>query len=103
METWSSVPLNVGGANISYDFTTQASSAFGNNLKPLSGKYVIYGGDVTQDGVVDSGDMSPVDNDASAFQSGYLVTDVNGNGVVDTDDFSLIDNNSALFISVLKP
>ncbi len=103
METWSSVPLNVRGANISYDFTTQASSAFGNNLKPLSGKYVIYGGDVTQDGVVDSGDMSPVDNDAAAFQIGYLPTDVNGNGVVDTDDFSLIDNNSALFISVLKP
>ena len=103
METWSSEPITFGNASTSYDFTAEAGSAFGNNLKLLSGKYVIYGGDVNQDGVVDSGDMSPVDNAAAAFQSGYLVTDVNGDGVADTADLSVIDNNSALFISVQKP
>lgn len=47
--------------------------------------------------------MSPVDNAAADFQSGYLVTDVNGDGVVDTADLSLIENNSALFIGTLRP
>lgn len=103
LETWSSEPVIFGGSNIDYDFTSYAGNAFGNNLKYLSGKYVIFGGDVNQDGIIDTEDMSPVDNAAADFQSGYLVTDVNGDGVVDTADLSLIENNSALFIGTLRP
>ncbi|MBL0108120.1 MAG: hypothetical protein IPP52_12740 [Ignavibacteria bacterium] len=42
----------------------------------------MYGGDVNQDGVVDAGDLSAVDNDAAESLSGYVSTDVNGDDFV---------------------
>jgi hypothetical protein len=47
--------------------------------------------------------MTPVDNDSSAFRTGYLNTDCDGNGAVDTGDMTIVDNNSAAFISVITP
>lgn len=103
IETWSSSPVSFSGATISYNFTDAATSAFGGNLKLVSGKFVIYGGDVNQDGQVDSADMTPVDNDSSNFITGYLSSDCNGDGIVDTADMTLLDNNSSLFIALIVP
>ncbi len=103
LETWNSSPVSFSGTSVSYNFTTAASQAFGNNLKPISGVFVIYGGDVNQDGVVDSADMTPVDNDATFYLSGYLATDVNGDGIIDTSDMTILDNNSASYIGVIAP
>jgi hypothetical protein len=103
VETWSSAPVSFSGSTVGYNFTDAASRAFGNNLKLMSGKYVIYSGDVNQDGVVDSADMTPVDNDAAVYSSGYLATDVNGDGIIDTADMTLLDNNSASYIGVIAP
>jgi hypothetical protein len=88
---------------ISYNFTDNASKAFGSNLKNISGNFIIYGGDVNQDGFVDSGDMTPVDNDASNFMMGYIFSDINGDGFVDSADMTIIDNNAANFISMITP
>ena len=88
---------------MSYDFSNSASQAFGSNLKLIAGKYVMFGGDVNQDGLIDSGDMIPVDNNAATFLSGYVSTDLNGDGLIDSGDMILLDNNGALFIAKVTP
>jgi len=47
--------------------------------------------------------MTPVDNDAASFETGYLVTDVNGDGTVDTGDMTIVDNNAAAFTRAITP
>ena len=72
-------------------------------LAMIDGKFVIYGGDASKDELIDGSDMSLVDNDASGFMAGYLLTDINGDGLVDGSDLAVIDNNAALFISSSTP
>ena len=103
IETTSASPVSFTGNNVSYDFSTAASQAYGSNLKNTGGVFLIYGGDVNQDGSVDTADMTPVDNDASSFTTGYTATDVNGDGTVDTGDMTIIDNNAAGFVSSITP
>jgi hypothetical protein len=105
IETWSKSPgtnLAQGTTNI-YDFTISQSQAYGNNLVLKGTRYCIYSGDVNQDEVVDGSDLALIDNDASNFTKGYVVTDVNGDQVVDGSDLSLDDNNASNFVSVIKP
>lgn len=103
IETWSSQAISFQDAAISYDFTDASSKAFGENLKPTAGKYLIYTGDVNQDGLVDSGDMIQIDNAASAFSIGYILSDLNGDGLVDLDDMILVDNNGSGFVAKMVP
>ena len=103
VETWSATPVSFISNTIGYDFTDAAAKTYGNNAILLGSKYCIYGGDVNQDGVLDTGDMSPVDNGASNYLSGYLPTDVNGDGIIDTSDMTIVDNNAGAYISVAKP
>jgi PKD repeat protein len=103
IETWNNLPVSFNNASISYDFSNSASQAYGNNLKQIAGKYVIYGADVNQDGLVDSGDMIPLDNDAAAFVMGYVTTDINGDGLIDSGDMILLDNNSTYFVGKIVP
>ncbi|MCK9618268.1 MAG: hypothetical protein M0R21_10590 [Lentimicrobiaceae bacterium] len=102
--TVSAVPVSFAGGIINYDFTSAATQAFGSNMKQAAdGAWTFYGGDVNQDDFVDSGDMTPVDNDAANFTMGYVNSDVNGDGFVDSADMTIIDNNAAAFISVVTP
>jgi hypothetical protein len=103
IETWSAAPVSFSGSAISYNFTSAANKAFGNNMKQVSGKYAIFGGDVNQDGLLDSGDMTPIDNLVSSFGSGYFPEDANGDGLMDSSDLTIVDNNATAFISVIKP
>jgi len=88
---------------LSYNFTTSASQAYGNNMKLKGGKYCLYSGDVNQDGVIEGADVVAVDNDAANFVTGYKRTDLNGDGVVDVSDCSIVDNNALLYLSVERP
>jgi len=107
IETWS----KSGGETLlnnnsvyTYDFTTSASKAYGNNLKLKGGKYCIYGGNVNGDEIIDGGDLSEVDNDSFTGLSGrYLRSDVNGDNIVDAADVSLVDNNSYNTIVRITP
>jgi hypothetical protein len=103
LETTTALPVSFSGSTITYNFSTAASQAYGNNMKGVSGEYVIYGGDVSQDGIVDSGDMIGIDNDASGFVTGYVPNDANGDGLVDSGDMILVDNNASNFITVVTP
>ncbi|MBK7031172.1 MAG: hypothetical protein IPH45_19085 [Bacteroidales bacterium] len=103
IETTSAAPVSFTGSTISYNFSSAATQAFGSNLKLVSGKYLVYTGDVNQDGIVDSGDMINIDNDASTFATGYIATDANGDGLIDSGDMIMIDNNAGTFISAITP
>jgi hypothetical protein len=103
LETWNGTPISFGGATMSYNFSSSAGQAFGNNLKLVSGKYVIFAGDVNQDGIVDSGDMVTVDNDASNFSTGYIANDVNGSGTVNNSDITIVENNALFFVAKVVP
>ena len=103
IETWSANPVSFEETDITYDFTTEANKAYGDNMKLIGSKYCLFGGDVNQDGSIDTGDMSPVDNDASDYAEGYLPTDANGDGTVDIADMIIIDNNTSSFVGAYFP
>jgi hypothetical protein len=103
IETWNGNPVSFSSGSVSYNFTSSAGQAFGSNLKQVSGKYVIYTGDVNQDGIINSLDITQIDNDALNFAKGYLSTDTNGDGVIDANDMNHSDNNAAVFIAKIVP
>ena len=103
IETWNGNPVSFVGGSISYNFSSTAGQAYGSNLKLISGKYVVFGCDVNQDGAVDAGDMIPMDNDVSTFAQGYITTDANGDGIIDSLDMILLDNNAAIFAGKIVP
>jgi len=104
LETWSSAGIAVTqGGIFSYDFTTSASQAFGNNLKLKGGKYCLWSGDIDQDGIIDGSDLSSIDNSAYYFVTGLNVPeDLNGDNIVDGVDFLIGDNNRT-FHYVISP
>lgn len=103
VETWSATGQIFSGGLLSYDFTSAQSKAYGNNLKLKNGKWCIYSGDVTQDGIVDIADLVLVDNDNYNFVTGYTSTDVNGDGMVDLTDLVLVDYNSLNYVTKVTP
>ncbi|MDZ4712412.1 MAG: hypothetical protein SGI89_08815 [bacterium] len=106
IETWSKFPVAYS-TNMTYNFYTSASQAFGNNMKQIIDQgdtvYALYSGDVNQDGSVDVSDLIDIFNDAANFVSGYVVTDVTGDDFVDSSDLLLTFNNSTNFVSVITP
>ena len=104
LETWSGSPIAItAGGSVSYNFTTAASQAFGNNMILKSGRYCDYSGDVNQDGLVDLTDVVIINNAASVFTTGYVVQDVNGDNLVDLSDLIVTLNNASVFVSKLTP
>jgi hypothetical protein len=105
IETTTASPVSLAGTTINYSFDAP-SKAYGGNLLLMAGPgtyYAIYGGDVNQDGSVDTGDATPVDNDSAGFVTGYVATDVNGDASVDTGDVTIVDNNGAAFVTAVTP
>ena len=103
IETWSYSGNSFSANNLSYNFTVSASRAYGNNLKLKVSKYCIYSGDVNQDGIIDGGDLSAVDNDVLFSATGYINTDLTGDNFTDVNDLSIVDNNSTYSVSVVRP
>jgi hypothetical protein len=105
LETWSAYTVNFPGGVASFDFTSAAGKAYGDNQKLVSGKYCIFGGDIpVQDGLVDLTDEIAVINDANSFASGSkLPTDLNGDDATDLSDIIVVVNNANAFITVQKP
>ena len=103
IETVSAFPVSFTGSTINYAFDN-ATKAYGSNmLLMIDGGWVIYGGDVNQDGLIDSDDMAPVENQSASAASGYLFEDANGDGLIDAGDMAIIENNSAIAVSLAVP
>ncbi|MDQ3021756.1 MAG: hypothetical protein M3R36_14470 [Bacteroidota bacterium] len=104
IETWSKLTQTFTANALSYDFTTDDTQAFGDNMANIgAGEWAFYSGDVNQDGVVDLSDLALIDNDASNFVTGYVVTDLNCDETVDITDAAFADNNGLNFVAVAKP
>ena len=104
IQTWSATAQTVGSTPLTYDFTTAANKAYGDNMIELeSGVYGFYSGDLNQDEAVDIFDFPLLLNDNDNFSSGYLSTDLNGDGAVDIFDFPLLLNNNDNFIYSSHP
>ena len=103
IETWSSTPNAFISNELTYNFTTSSSHAFGNNRVNKGSRYCIYSGDVSQDGIVDGNDAGSIDNDAYNFITGYVNTDLTGDNIIDASDASIVDNNAFNFVSAIRP
>ncbi len=103
VETWSSAIQTFTDETLSYNFTTSATQAYGDNMKVKFGKWCIFSGDVNQSGGVDLSDVATVDVDNNNFVTGYVVTDVTGDNVVDITDLAITDVNNNNFVSAIKP
>ncbi len=102
IETTSAIPVSFEPTDVSFAFNLP-SKVYNGNLLLSDGYYVIYSGDVNQDGTIDTADLTMADNDSANFVSGYLATDVNCDGIIDTGDTTIIDNNSAAYIIAATP
>ena len=106
IETWSNATQRFMSNYLAYNFTTSGTQAFGGNMiqvdnSPL--RFAIYGGDVSQDGIVDATDAGEIDNDANNFLTGYVNTDLTGDEVVDASDAAICDNNASNFVTKVTP
>ncbi len=89
-----------------YNFASDSSMVFGLNVKRVDDspvRYASYGGDADLDGSVDLSDITNCFNDASAFATGYLNTDMTGDDIADLTDITITFNNSANFVTKITP
>ena len=104
LQTWSAQPVAFGNGNVTYDFSTSVTAAYGNNSIAVEpGIWAFYSGDVVSDENIDLLDMAPIESDVELFNYGYFATDLNGDGNIDLLDFSSIEENTNLFIYSIHP
>lgn len=103
IETWSGSPVLFTKIT-SYDFSTAANKAFGNNMVLTSDglKYAFYSGDISdqattivgiQDAIIESQDYGDMENAVSITLLGYVTEDITGDAIVESADYSLIETN----------
>lgn len=99
LQTWSADSVAVGPTPTLYDFTTDATKAYGNNMVLVNtGTWAFYSGDVNHDENLDLLDLILVSIDINNFAFGYYATDLNGDGNVDLLDPTAIEDNITNFI-----
>ena len=101
--TWSANPLSFS-TTTNYDFTNSISKALGANLADDgTGVFMLFCGDINQDGSVDFNDYPDLDISSNNGDLGYYVTDLNGDASVDFNDYPILDINSNLGALVVTP
>ena len=104
LEVWSASPVVFNSPQISYSFTNSITKAFGNKLiDGGGGNFLIFNGDVNQDGIISSTDYNSIYSSANSFSAGYLNQDLNGDHVVESVDFTIVEKNYLNAVSVSKP
>ena len=103
VETWSALPQSFSASTLTYDFTTASNKAFGNNLKLIGSKWCIYGGDVNQDGFVETLDINLVFTDNVNGAAGYFSTDLNGDMLTEIEDLNIVFINNVLGVQTIRP
>ncbi len=94
----------LSSAFVNYSFTNLASKAYQNQLKDMGGGvFALYSGDVNQNGIIDTADISAFSLKAKLFLTGYLNADLTGDNIVESSDFSMLENNVKLGVTVAHP
>jgi uncharacterized protein (TIGR02145 family) len=103
IKTWSATPVAITNGT-TYDFTTAASQAYGNNqIEVAPGVYAIYSGDMNQDGTINEADLPIFTTANTTAAHGYVVSDLNGDGSVDLLDYPIYKNNAAATVNAVRP
>ena len=68
-----------------------------------AGVFMLFSGDINQDGSVDFSDYPDLDISSNNGDLGYYVTDLNGDASVDFSDYPTLDINSNLGVLVVTP
>jgi uncharacterized protein (TIGR02145 family) len=103
IQTWSATPVAITNG-ITYDFTTAASQAYGNNqIEVAPGIYAIYTGDMNQDGTINEADLPIFTSANTTAAHGYVVSDLNGDGSVDLLDYPIYKNNADISVVEKRP
>jgi hypothetical protein len=104
LETVSATAIDFGLGNVSYDFTTFASQAYGDNQVALeTGVYGLYVGDIDQNGVINVTDRASLNIHITNLVVGYVVSDLDGNGSVNVTDRAKLNVNIYKVITKLTP
>jgi hypothetical protein len=104
LETVSGAPVSLASPQVSYNFTTEDTQAFGDNMKEVAtGVWGIYAGDVNGDGVLSGADLVAATDQVRLTATGYRDEDVNGDGVMSGSDIVIITDNIRLTISSQTP
>lgn len=104
IETWSASGVAFKlDSSVTYDFTTAANKAYGNNQVLKDGKYCMYNGNVNGDLFIDLTDVLQVYNAGNVFTVGYVLTDLTGDNFVDLTDVLLAYNNASNFVTRITP
>lgn len=112
LETWSSAPVLMS-ATTTYNFTTAATKAYGNNMIQTFDHvgWAFYSGDISdpifglgsQDGIIETQDYLDMELAIGSTFSGYTLEDLTGDGVVESSDYALMENNVCLSRHILRP
>ncbi|MEN9332680.1 MAG: hypothetical protein RLZZ94_1770, partial [Bacteroidota bacterium] len=103
IQTWSASAVTLSSST-SYDFTTAATQAYGDNMLEIeTGIFAIYSGDMNQDEFIDPFDYGIYSDDNNNFASGYYATDLNGDGFVDPFDYAIYNENNNNFVMSSHP
>ena len=107
VETWSQSPFlfTIGGTT-DVDLTLHADSTFGSNAKLIDlspVRWGIFGGDISQDFIVDLTDLVLASYNSYYYATGNLITDITGDELTDVDDLFILDNNSSEFVISIRP
>lgn len=101
---WSSSNQNIAPYNAgTYNFTTSASQAYGDNQIQVGTVFTAFNGDVNQDETIDAADLASTENAVGDGLSGYTSNDVTGDDFVDSGDLALVENNVGLSITTVYP
>jgi hypothetical protein len=103
VQTWSATSVTMTSTT-SFDFTTAASQAYGDNMIEVeTGVFAMFTGDINQDEFIDPFDYPTFELDNFGFASGYLATDLNGDGFIDPFDYPVFELNNFNFVSSVHP
>ncbi len=104
VQTWSATPQTLGAVALSYDFSSAASQAYGDNmLEAETGVFAMYQGELVIDDLVDTQDYSVWEVSYLNGDFGVQPTDLNGDGLVDTQDYAMWEVNYLLGVFASYP
>ena len=107
IETWSD-SVNFSSDTVKYDFYNYVSQfAYDNGMLQDGAHAWIWGGDVNQNGNLESEDATIIyvaaNSDDPTVNNGYVICDIDGNGNLDSQDYGLSYNNANLGANVINP
>ena len=105
LETWSASSMVFTATN-TYNFSSDASQAFGGNMVSVGETWCFFSGDIDgnpADGNIDLIDYPVWETDYNNLEVGYFRTDLNGDGSVDLVDYPIWETNYNNLITVIKP